>query len=256
MIAKLFAALVMLSGLVLGACPANAQDSSGLSPKQVDAVRKVVRDYLMEHPEVMTEALESLREKMRAQAESDAHKMFEARKDEIIHNAEDPVGGNAKGDVTIVQFFDYNCGFCRQTFDALWEAVKADGKVRVVFKEYPILGPESLYAARAALVVKTQMGQSKYDDLHRGLMKVRGRVDEKAVLKVAAEQGLSVDQIKKGVDSPEIDQQLKKVFDLARALEINGTPTFIIGDRMISSALDATTFRQLIDNARKSAAKS
>jgi len=255
MIARPLAALVVLSGFLLGAGPAAAQDSSALSPKQVDAVRKVVRDYLMEHPEVMTEALEALREKMRAQAEADAHRMLDARKDEILRNADDPVGGNLKGDVTIVQFFDYNCGFCRQTFDALWEAVKADGKVRVVYKEYPILGPDSLYAARAALVVKTQMGQAKYDDFHRALMKLRGRIDEKTVLKTAADLGLSVDQIKKGVDTPEIDQQLKKVFDLAHAMEIGGTPTFIIGDRIISSALDTTTVRQLIDNARKAAPK-
>jgi protein-disulfide isomerase len=237
MIAKPLAALALVSGLALGAAPAAAQDSSALSPKQVEAVRKVVRDYLMEHPEVMTEALEALREKMRAQAEADAHKMLEARKDEIYRNAEDPVAGNLKGDVTIVQFFDYNCGFCRQSYDALWASVKADDKVRVVFKEYPILGPDSLAVSRLALAAKAQ-GQGKYNDLHRALMKARGRLDEKTALRLAAEQGLNVEQLKKDAAGTEVDAQLKRVFDLAHALSIGGTPTFT----------------QLIDNARKATA--
>jgi len=253
MIAKTLAALLLTSALALSASPAAAQDSGALTPKQAEAVKKVVRDYLMEHPEVLAESLEALREKMRAQAEADAHKMLEARKDDVYRSADDPVGGNTKGDITIVQFFDYNCGFCKQTFDSLWEAVKADGKVRVVYKEYPILGPDSVFAARVALVAKAQ-SQAKYDDLHRALMKFRGRLDEKAVLRIAGEQGFNVEQLKKDVTNPEIDRQLSKVFDLARSLDIGGTPTFVIGDRILSSALDQTTFRQLIENARKTGA--
>jgi protein-disulfide isomerase len=253
MIAKTLAALFVTSGLVLTASPVAAQDSGALTPKQAEAVRKVVRDYLMEHPEVLAESLEALREKMRAQAEADAHKMLEARKDDVYRSADDPVAGNLKGDITIVQFFDYNCGFCKQTYDSLWEAVKADGKVRVVFKEYPILGPDSVFAARVALVAKAQ-GQAKYDELHRALMKFRGRLDEKTVLRIASEQGFNAEQLKKDVANPDIDRQLSKVFDLARSLDIGGTPTFIIGERILSSAFDQTTFRQLIDNARKTSA--
>jgi len=241
----------VISGLALSATPATAQDSGALTPKQAEAVRKIVRDYLMEHPEVLAESLEALREKMRAQAEADAHKMLEARKDEIFHNADDPVAGNAKGDVTIVQFFDYNCGFCKQTADALWDAVKADGKVRLVLKELPILGPDSVFAARIALAARAD-NAAKYDDLHRALMKFRGKLDEKTVLKLAADQGFNPEKLRKEATTPEIDRQLSKVSDLARSLDIGGTPTFIIGDRILSSALDQTTLRQLIDNARKS----
>jgi len=254
MIVKALAALVVMSGLALSASPAAAQDSGALTPKQAEAVRKVVRDYLMEHPEVLAESLEALREKMRAQAEADAHKMLEARKDEIFHSAEDPVAGNPKGDVTVVEFFDYNCGFCKQTFDALWDAVKADGKVRLVLKELPILGPDSVFASRIALAARAD-NPAKYDDFHRALMKYRGRLDEKTVLKLASDQGYSAEKLKKDATGPEIDRQLQKVSDLAHALDIGGTPTFIVGDRILSSALDQTTFRQLIDNARKATAK-
>ncbi|MDO8608366.1 MAG: DsbA family protein [Phaeospirillum sp.] len=250
MIAKTLAAAVLASGIALTAIPAAAQENMPLSPKQVDAVKKVVRDYLMEHPEVLGEALESLREKMRVQAEADAHRMLEARKDEILKNVDDPVGGNLKGDVTVVEFFDYNCGFCKQAYDALWEAVKADGKTRIVMKELPILGPESVIASRVALVAKAQ-SQAKYDEVHRAFMKFRGRLDEKTIFRLAGEAGLNVEQLKKDITGPDIDRQLKKTSELARSLEIGGTPTFIIGDRIISSALDQGTLKQLIDVARK-----
>jgi protein-disulfide isomerase len=207
----------------------------------------------MEHPEVLGEALEALREKMRAQAEADARKMMEARKDEIYKSPDDAVGGNLKGDLTIVEFFDYNCGFCKQAYESMWEAVKADGKVRVVLKELPILGPDSITAARVALVAKAQ-GQAKYDEIHRAFMKFRGRLDEKAIFRLAGEAGMNVDQLKKDIGGADIDRQLKKTSDLARSLEISGTPTFIIGDRIISSALDQPTLKQLMDAARRSGA--
>lgn len=251
MFAKIVAAALLASGLALASLPAAAQDAP-LTPKQTEAVKKVVRDYLMEHPEVLGEALEALREKMRAQAESDAHKMLEARRDEIFKNPDDPQAGNPKGDLTVVEFMDYNCGFCKQTFDAMWEAVKSDGKVRVVLKEFPILGPDSVIASRVALVAKAQ-SQAKYDDIHRAFMKFRGRLDEKAIWRIAGEQGFNVEQLKKDIANPEIDAKLKKNLDIAHSLDIGGTPTFIIGDRIISSALDQQTLKQLMDAARRGA---
>jgi protein-disulfide isomerase len=248
MIAKTFAAILVASGLTLAAMPASAQEDSSLSTRQAEDVRKIVREYLMGHPEVLGEALEALREKMRLQAESEARKMVDARKDDLLKNADDPVAGNLKGDVALVQFFDYNCGFCRQSFDAMWEAVKADGKTRVIFKEYPILGPDSVIASRVALVAKAH---GKYDEVHRAFMKFRGRLDEKTVFRLVGEVGLNADQVRKEMNSPEIDKQLKKTLDLAHALDIGGTPTFIIGDRLVSSALDQPTFRQMIDLARR-----
>ena len=250
MIAKTLAAALLALGIAFTAVPAAAQENMPLSPKQVDAVKKVVRDYLMEHPEVLGEALEALREKMRGEAEADAQRMLEARKDEILKNPDDPVAGNLKGDVVLVEFFDYNCGFCKQSFDALWDAVKADGKVRVVLKEFPILGPDSVIASRVALVAKAQ-NQAKYDEIHRSFMKFRGRLDEKTIFRLAGEAGFNVEQLKKDISAEDIDRQLKGNMDLSHSLDIGGTPTFIIGDRILSSALDQPTLKQLIDVARK-----
>ena len=228
--------------------PASAQEDQTLSPKQVEAVRKVMRDYLMEHPEVLQEAIEALREKMRVQAEDDARNNIEAYKADLLNNKDDPVTGNAQGDVTVVEFFDYNCAFCKATYDALMESVKADGKVRVVFKEFPLLSDESALASKLALAARKQ---NKYDDLHRAYMKYRGKLDEKTVYRLAQEAGVNLDQAKKDMAGPEIDKQIHRNKELARALNIEGTPSFVIGDRIVPQAMDAQTIKQLIEVARK-----
>jgi len=249
MIAKTFAAILVAAGLAFGlAQPAAAQEDQALSPKQVEAVRKVVKDYLIEHPEVIQEAVEALREKMRVQAEADAKKTMDAYKDELYDNKDDPVAGNPKGDLVLVEFFDYNCGYCKQTLDALFDAVKADGKVKLVFKEFPILTDESEAAARAALAAKKQ---GKYEEYHRALMKFRGRLDDKALLKLAADTGLNVEQLKKDMAAPEITKQLRRNQEVAHALQINGTPTFVVGGRILAQALDQQEFKQLFDVSRK-----
>lgn len=255
MIRKSFGALgALLLGLTLAIPAAHAQEDQTFNAQQTDAIRKIVRAYLMEHPEVIGEAVEALREKMRAQAETEAKKAVEARKDEIFNAKDDPVVGNAKADVVLVEFFDYNCPYCKVVLDPMLEAVKADGKSRVVFKEMPILSEDSVTAARVALAAKKQ---GKYEDVHRAFMKFRGKLDDKAIFRLAGEAGANVDQLKKEMMAPEIDAQLRKNVELAHALDIASTPSFIIADgngnaaRTLSGAVEGQVFRQLIDITRK-----
>ncbi len=252
MIRNTFAAVLLASAATLAALPAQAQET--FDAKQTDAVRKIVRDYLMEHPEVIGEAIEALREKMRAQAESEAKKAIESRKDEIFSDANDPVLGNAKGDVVVVEFFDYNCPYCKVVMDPMLEAAKADGKVKVVFKDMPILSEDSLTAARVALAAK-KLG--KYEDAHRAMMKFRGKLDEKTIFRLVGEAGLNVDQVKKEMMSPEIEKQIKKNIELAHALDITSTPSFVVAGadgkaaRTLSGAIEGPVFKQLFDITRK-----
>ncbi|MGE4280975.1 MAG: DsbA family protein [Magnetospirillum sp.] len=252
MIRNTFAAVLLASAATLAALPAQAQET--FDAKQTDAVRKIVRDYLMEHPEVIGEAIEALREKMRAQAESEAKKAIESRKDEIFSDANDPVVGNAKGDVVVVEFFDYNCPYCKVVMDPMLEAAKADGKVKVVFKDMPILSEDSLTAARVALAAK-KLG--KYEDAHRAMMKFRGKLDEKTIFRLVGEAGLNVDQVKKEMMSPEIEKQIKKNIELAHALDITSTPSFVVAGadgkaaRTLSGAIEGPVFKQLFDITRK-----
>ena len=254
MIRTTFAALLLASVAATAALPAWAQEDKTFDAKQTEAVRKIVRDYLMEHPEVIGEAIEALREKMMAQAESEAKKAIEARKDEIFSQADDPVAGNAKGDVVVVEFFDYNCPYCKVVLDPMLDAAKADGKVKVVFKDMPILSEDSVTAARVALAAKKQ---GKYDEVHRALMKFRGKLDEKAIFRLAGEAGANVEQIKKEMMAPEIEAQLNRNKDLAHALGVTSTPSFIVAGadgkaaRSLSGALEGPVFRQLFDITRK-----
>ncbi len=236
--------------LLIAAVPASAsaQDEAPLDQKQVEAVRKIVRDYIMENPEIIAEAIEALREKQRLAAEAEAKKALLARAKEIFEDPEAPVAGNPQGDVTLVEFFDYRCTYCKAVMDTIFEVIEKDGQVRFVYKELPILGPESVFAAKAALAARAQ---GKYDAFHRALMKMRGVVNEQTILKTAAQVGLDVEKLKKDMDSPAIETVLKRNMELARALDINGTPAFVVGDRVIPGAVDRGTLKQLIEQARQ-----
>ena len=248
MMVRRFLLMLAVVGFAFVQHPALGQEDQTLTPKQADAVRKVVRDYLMEHPEVLQESLEALREKMRQQAEADSRKNIDTYKAELFDNKDDPVTGNAKGDVTIVEFFDYNCAFCKASYDALLDTVRGDGKVKLVFKELPILTEDSIVASRIALAAKRQ---GKYDDLHRAYMKYHGKLDEKNAYRIAGEVGLNMEQVKKDISAPDFDKLLRRNKEIAHILGVDGTPTFIVGDRVVPQAVDAATLKQLIDIARK-----
>ncbi|WP_142849748.1 DsbA family protein [Telmatospirillum sp. J64-1] len=250
MFAKHFA-VAALSTAILAAplsLPAAAQEESVFTPQQAEEVRKLVRQFLMDNPEVVYEALEALQEKQILAAEEAAQKALEAREEAIFHDPASPVAGNLQGDVTIVEFFDYRCTYCKTVVDRLLDTAKADGNIRVVFKELPILGPDSVVAARAALAAAEQ---DKYLPFHTALMKLRGPVNEQSIFKTAKEVGLDVDKLKADMEKPEIEAQIRANYELARDLNITGTPAFIIGDRIIPGAVDQNTLKQLVEQARK-----
>jgi protein-disulfide isomerase len=246
MIARLLSVALLASMLM--AAPARAQEEQPLNSKQSEAVKKLIRDYLMDNPQVIAEALEALREKERLVAEQDAQRALKDLKEEIQNDPEAPVAGNPKGDVVLVEFFDYRCTYCKSVSDTIFETVAKDGKIKLVLKEFPILGPESVLASRAALASRAQ---KKYIEFHRALMKVRGPLNEQTIMKTASDVGLNVDQLRKDMQSTDVENALRKNLTLARALNLAGTPTFIIGDRIIPTAVDQATLKQLVDQARK-----
>ena len=246
MIARLLSVFVLAASLVAG--PALAQEEQPLNAKQAEAVKKLIRDYLMENPQVIGEALEAMREKERLVAEQEAQKALKDLKEEILNDPDSPVAGNPKGDVVVVEFFDYRCTYCKSVSETVFDTIAKDGKVKLVLKEFPILGPESVVAARAALAAR---GQKKYLEMHRALMKVRGPLNEPIIMKTAGEVGLNIDQLRKDMQSTEVENALRKNLTLARALNLAGTPTFIVGERIVPTAIDQTTLKQLIEQARK-----
>jgi protein-disulfide isomerase len=215
-----------------------------------DAFGRRVRDYLLEHPEVIMEAVGRLEARKRAAEEGEAQTALKAQADEVFNDPASPVGGNPAGDVTIVEFFDYNCPYCRRVAGPMRETMAADAQLRVVYKEFPILGPNSVFAAKAALAAHRQ---GRYVAFHDALMQVKGAADEAGVLRIAAEIGLDVERLKSDMADPAIQSAIERNLKLAQALRIAGTPGFVIGDQILRGATDAATLQSLVAKARNKA---
>lgn len=214
-----------------------------------DEFERRVHDYLLAHPEVVAEAINRLEALQREQEAKQGQAALKSHVDQVFHDPGDPIGGNSKGDATLVEFFDYNCPYCKQTASVMTQAETADSRLRIIYKEFPILGPGSLFAAKAALAASKQ---GKYVAFHRALYQVRGHVDEGRVLDVAKNVGLDIARLKADMQAPEVAARIDKNIELARALGINGTPGFAIGDRVLVGAMDLKSLQAVIEASRKS----
>jgi protein-disulfide isomerase len=219
--------------------------SSGMPREEFD---RRVRDYLINHPEVIVEAVQGLQARQQRADLTEAQEALKARADEIFRDPNSPVGGNAQGDVTLVEFFDYNCPYCRKMAPLLIEAEKADPQLRIVFKEFPILGPGSEFAARAALASQRQ---GQYEAFHHALMAAKEKVNDESVLTAAAQVGLDVERLKADMQDPSIQMAIDRNMALATALRISGTPGFIVGDQILRGATELTVLQGMIAQARK-----
>lgn len=227
--------------------PAQAADEA-LSPAQEEAVRGLVRQYILENPEIIAEAIDRLRSKQQAAAQEAQKEAIAVHADKLNFDPESPVLGNPDGDVTLVEFFDYQCGYCKAVYPAVMEAVEKDGNVRLVMKEFPILGPASVYASRAALAAREQ---DKYAEFHAALMTLKGALSEEQVDAAAKDVGLDLEQLKVDMAAPEVDEQISATMSLARALDIGGTPAFVVGDMLMPGAVPLERLKAAIDRARE-----
>jgi protein-disulfide isomerase len=242
------AALLLFAALGLG--QAIAQPAPPMSSKaaELDPFEQRVREYLLKNPEVIMEALQVLQERQRA-AEAETFKQVIAeRSDDILNDPAAPVGGNPAGDVTVVEFFDYNCPYCRRVAPTVTQLEEADPDVRLIYKEFPILGPGSQFAARAALASRRQ---GKYVPFHNALMQATDQVTEATVMETAREVGLDIEQLRADMQDPAIEAAIARNLQLADALGINGTPSFIIGEEIVPGAVDLRTLQSLIARARR-----
>lgn len=234
---------------VLFACllafPALAQSSA--TPDRA-AIEKIVREYLIQNPEVLVEAMNELRRRQEVTAAEAAKLAVAAHKAELFNDASSPVGGNPKGDVTLVEFFDYHCGYCKQVHEPLQTLLREDRNIRVVYKELPILMPESRIAAAGALAAARQ---NKYVEFHNALMETRGKLTKERVLALAKELKLDVARLEKDMDLPEIQADIDRNLKLAANLGVDGTPAFAVGEHLAPGALDINQLRELVAAARK-----
>ncbi len=240
-------ALGLWLGAVVALLPSVPAAAAEFTPEQRQAIEAVVRDYLTKNPEMMLDALQAAKDKLEGAARDKASAALAARRHEIFDDPDTPVAGNPQGDVSLVEFFDYRCPYCKQVEPALEALLGEDRQLRFVYKEMPVLGPDSVTAARAALGARKQ---GKYDALHRALMAMKGQIDEAAVFKLASAAGLDIERLKRDMAAPEIDRILKANLNLADALDIRGTPGFVIGNEIVPGAISLDALKQLIDAAR------
>lgn len=228
--------------------PAARAADDTFTSAQRQAIEKIVHDYLVNHPEALVEALQAADNKMKRDAHDKAQSALLAHKREIFEDPNTPVGGNPKGSVSLVEFFDYRCPYCKEVEPAIEKLADGDKDLRFVYKEFPVLGPASLTAAKAALAARKQ---GKYAEFHRAMMALKGAIDDASVFKVAASVGLDLGRLKRDMKDPEIERELKANNDLARALDIDGTPGFVIGNTIVPGAVSLDALKKLIDDARK-----
>src|SRR4051794_7929471 len=239
------AAAFMLSASVLSG------HAQSISDTQRGEIEKIVRDYLISHPEVLQEAISAL-EKRQAAEEAEKHEAAVKDNAETIFNSpRQVVTGNPQGDVTFVEFFDYNCGYCKRAMDDMFALMKSDPKLKVVLKEFPVLGPGSVEAARVAVAVRMQDKTGKrYMDFHQKLLSGRGQADKARALAVAKEAGLDVARIEKDMASDEVRQTLEESLKLAEKLGLNGTPSYVIGSNVVIGAVGLDKLKENINTAR------
>ena len=212
------------------------------------ALGKSIRDYLMANPEVLVEAMQELEKRQDSQRDAVAQKGVQENQAELYRDPETPVGGNPNGDVVIVEFNDYQCPYCKRAYQAVKAVSGSDGKVKIVYKDIPILGEASKIAALAALA---STRQGKHQPLHNALMEFTGKLDRDKILEIAVGVGIDRAQLEKDMEDPKLKAIIDRNMALATALGVRGTPAFVIGKQFVPGAVDAAALKQLIAEARK-----
>lgn len=242
---KIRHSLMLIPVLLAGAAiPAQAED---FSAAQKEALGGIIHDYVMDNPELIVEAMEKYRADEEKREREAAFNTIKDHADDL-KGADLPTIGNPDGDVTIVEFFDYNCGYCKKALPDLQELVKTDGNVRVVFKEMPILGPTSQTAAQYALAAHKQ---GKYFEFHSALMEHRGGKDAATLEKIGKDIGLDVKQLKKDANSNAIADAVEDSRNLATKIGVRGTPAFIVGDELFRGYIGLDGMKAAVKAARE-----
>lgn len=232
------------------AAPVAAFDPGAMTDAERSAFRAEVRAYLLDNPEVLMEAIAVLEARDAAtQAEGD-RALIDTLSADIFDDGRSWVGGNPDGDVTLVEFIDYRCSYCRRAHEDVMQLLDRDGDIRFIVKEFPILGPESLLASRFAIAVRNVAGADAYGAMLDALMTLRGAVTEDSLTQIATDAGLDPAPIIAAMDAPEVIAELQANRALAERLQINGTPGFVLGDEILRGYLPLAQMQQRVAQVR------
>jgi protein-disulfide isomerase len=245
------ASVIVATAAFLAAMAAAPVRAQSFNDAQRSDIENIIKEYLLSHPEVLQQAVAELEKRQQAAEAEKAKTAIKNNSEALLNSARHVVVGNPKGDVTLVEFFDYNCGYCKHALNDLMEMMKTDGNLRVVLKEFPVLGPGSVEAAQVAVAVRMQdKTGKKYLEFHQKLLSGRGQADKARALAAAKDVGLDVSRIEKDLGSDEVKQSLEESLKLAEALGLNGTPSYVAGSDVVIGAVGAAQLREKVNNAR------
>ncbi|MEO8324570.1 MAG: DsbA family protein [Nitrospirota bacterium] len=240
----------LVLGGALGLLPVLTNAENSLAPSDQsfqEAVEQVVEQYLRAHPEVIEQTLQALQATREAEERQRVSNLIETRQAQLLNDPNSPVSGNLKGDVTVVEFFDYRCGYCKRVAGAVTQLQQDDPNVRIVYKDYPILGEASVLAARTALASNVQGNHLAF---HEALLATEEELTQENLLAMATAVGLDVEKLQRDMESPSIRTTIERNRALARELGINGTPGFIVGTELVPGALSLDGLKNLVAKLR------
>ena len=241
------AAAAALFGLAAVAAPLRAEAQT----IQKAEIEKIVHDYLIANPEVIRDAIDELDRRQKVAEADSRQKVVSQSADKLFNSVNQAVVGNPAGDVTLVEFFDYNCGYCKRALDDVAKLVDGDSKLRVVLKDFPVLGAGSVEAAEIAAALRLQFKPDKFYEFHRKLLGLRGSVGKAQALAVAKDLGADTARLEKDAKGPEVKAAIREVAELADSLNLSGTPSWVLGKEVIVGAVGYQPLKAKIDNTRK-----
>lgn len=238
-----------LSFILLAAVMSASSGFAQATQEQRTAIEGIIRDYLLANPEVLEEAMNILRQRRQAQSAAMQGELIDANQEEIFNSKNQMVLGNPDGAITLVEFFDYNCGYCKRAVSDMSALISANSDLRVVLKEFPILSEGSVAAARISIAVK-DLAPARYAEFHQALFARPGEAAETKALDVARELGLDAEALKAAADRDEVTRNLQEVQKLAQLLQISGTPSYVIGRELIPGAVGFDAIQEKIEAVR------
>ena len=243
-------ALILAAALSLAAPLAFAQPAT-FTPEQRGAIGEIIREYLLQNPEVLQEAIAEL-EKRQGDAQKTAQlSALSEERERLFNSPRGALVGNPGGDVALVEFFDYNCGYCKRALTDLRALIKADPKLKLVLRDFPVLGPDSVEASRVSIAAKQQLKGEKLFDYHTRVMETKGKVNGERALAVAKEMGLDMARLQKDLEGEEVKATIQENVALGDKLGLTGTPAFILADEIIPGAVGLEPMRQAVASVRQ-----
>jgi protein-disulfide isomerase len=223
---------------------------AGFAQEPSDArIKELALEAIRENPQIIMEAVQLLEQEQAATQAEAAADLLKNQRELLEHDPNAPVFGNPEGDVTVVEFFDYNCPYCKRAMSEVQGLLDVDRDVRLVYREWPIQSEGSVFAAKAALAAREQ---GKYEEFHRALMGMEQRAEEASVMRLAEEIGLDIEQLRTDMEAPKVQEHIDESMRLTQALGFNGTPSFVIGDHMVPGFVEQEQLEALVDKTRES----